>query len=386
MSTDNKYFIHLSLKNSDLSSKFSSIIKSLTDFKIFSSNDSQKPDLLIAEIEENEKNNINDILSRLNIYNVDDIFLTANNTDPTLLMQAMRYGVKEFISQPINETMVRQALARFIERKQTTLEKNDLKEGKIISVFGSKGGVGATTIAVNLAVAISTNNTNCSVTLVDMNTLFGEIPLFLELAPKFHWGEITKNIDRLDQAYLDNILTIHKSGLKILPSPAYLNGHIRPTPEAMTRILDMLKQMSDYIIVDGGQSTDDTSLKILKISDTLLLVTILSLPCLTNTNRLIKSFVDLGYVEKENIKVLVNRNVKRSEISLNDAEAAIKTKVFWAIPNDYVSTMTAINNGKTLVDIAPKAPITNSFLGLANSFSSPQNKMPKRKWSLFKRK
>jgi len=164
-----------------------------------------------------------------------------------------------------------------------------------------------------------------------------------------------------------------------------LNGHVRPTPEIMTRLLSLMKQMFDFVIVDGGQSTNDTSLKVLEISDTLLLITILSLPCLANTSKLLKSFTSLGYVRPENIKVVLNRRMKKGEISLEDAEAGIGNELYWAIPNDFGTTMEAINNGKPLLDIAPKARITKNIFGLASSLSTPKEEKPKKKWSLFKR-
>ena len=300
-------------------------------------------------------------------------------------MQAMRIGVKEFFSQPISEDEVRQSLERFKKRHQEPAMQPARKKGRIITVFGSKGGVGTTTVAVNLAVSLVQNNADCSVTLLDMNTLFGEIPLFLEMSPKFHWGEITKNVERLDNTFLSNILAKHQSGVQVLPSPAYLNGHVRPTPEIMTRLLILMKQMFDYVIVDGGQSTNDTSLKVLELSDTLLLITILSLPCLTNTSKLLKSFTGLGYVRPENIKVVLNRRIKKGEISLEDAQAGIGKELYWTIPNDFGTTMEAINNGKPLLDIAPKARITKNIFGLANSLAAPKEEKPKKKWSLFKR-
>jgi len=189
----------------------------------------------------------------------------------------------------------------------------------------------------------------------------------------------------LDNTFLSNILTNHQSGIQVLPSPAYLNGHVRPTPEIMTRLLSLMRQMFDHIIVDGGQSTDDTSLKILEMSDTLLLITILSLPCLSNTNKLLKSFTDLGYVGAENIKVVLNRNMKKGEISNKDAEAGIGRELYWTIPNDFGTTMTAINNGKPLLNIAPKALITKNIQDLANSLATPKEKVTKKKWSMFKR-
>jgi pilus assembly protein CpaE len=317
--------------------------------------------------------------------NTKEVFLTADSADTRILMQAMRIGVKEFFSQPIDSDEIVRALERFKARQLRTVAGLPRKNGKVICVLGSKGGVGTTTIAVNLAVAIAQNKDRNAVALLDMNTLFGEIPLFLEMAPKFHWGEITKNIDRLDKTFLANILSNHKSGIQVLPSPAYLNGHVRPTPEIMSQLLNLMRQTFDHIIIDAGQSTDDTSLKILELSNTLLLVTILSLPCLANTHKLLKSLTGFGYMQAENIKVVLNRNLKKGEISFKDAEAGIGRKLFWTIPNDFRVTMTAINNGKPLQEIAPNAQVTKSIRDLANSLSIAKKKAPKKKWRFFKR-
>ena len=86
-----------------------------------------------------------------------------------------------------------------------------------------------------------------------------------------------------------------------------------------------------------------------------------------------------------NIKVVLNRRMKKSEISLEDAEAGIGNELYWAIPNDFGTTMEAINNGKPLLDIAPKARITKNIFGLASSLSTSKEEKPKKKWSFFKR-
>jgi pilus assembly protein CpaE len=239
--------------------------------------------------------------------------------------------------------------------------------------------VGTTTVAVNLAVSLSQGQAKKQVALLDMNTLFGEIPLFLEMAPKFHWGEITKNIERLDGQFLMNTLTPHKTGVQVLPSPAYLNGHVRPTPETMSRLLSLMKQMFDYIVIDAGQSTDDTSIKVLEVSDMLMLITILSLPCLANTNKLLRSLTELGYVPKEKIRVVLNRYIKRGEISLSDAEAGIGKELFWVVPNDYDTSMSSINSGKPLLNVAPGAAITKSFVEMAKSLNDPEAGKTKKK-------
>ena len=385
MAADTQYLIKLAFNTLNLSKKFSQIINSTDGFPILAPDDPRKPDLLIVEIGDAVEKDMAHLQTLLHTGEANEIFLTSDCTDPGLLMQAMRIGVKEFFSQPINEDEVRQALERFKKRYQKSARQPARKQGRTITVFGSKGGVGTTTVAVNIAVSLVQNKADCSVILLDMNTLFGEIPLFLEMSPKFHWGEITKNIERLDDTFLSNILALHQSGVRILPSPAYLNGHVRPTPDMMTRLLSLMKQMFDYVIIDGGQSTNDTSLRVLELSDTLLLITILSLPCLTNTSKLLKSFTSLGYVRPENIKIVLNRKIKKGEISLEDAQAGIGKELYWTIPNDFGTTMEAINNGKPLLDIAPKARITKNIFDLANSLAVSQVEKPKKKWALFGR-
>jgi pilus assembly protein CpaE len=169
----------------------------------------------------------------------------------------------------------------------------------------------------------------------------------------------------------------------VLPSPAYLNGHVRPTPDIMSRLLALMKQMFDYIIIDAGQSTDDTSIKVLEISDILMLITILSLPCLANTNKLLRSLTEMGYVPKDKINIVLNRYIKKGEISLNDAEAGIGKELFWVVPNDYDTSMMAINSGKPLLNVAPGAAITKSFIEMAKSLNDPEAVKSKKKRALF---
>jgi pilus assembly protein CpaE len=385
MTHDKQFVVKLLLKSLNLDKKLGQLINSQPGFKVTGPEDVSLPDLLIIETGDTAEEDMQTIQTMISSGEVSEVFVTADAPQSALLMQAMRAGVKEFLSQPVDNEEVKQALERFRERQLSQSVQPSRKDGRIVSIFGSKGGVGTTTIAVNLAVALSKTEHRPSVALLDMNTLFGEIPLFLEMSPKFHWGEITKSIERLDDTFLSNILTHHRSGIQVLPSPAYLNGHVRPTPDTMQKLLNLMERMFDYVIVDTGQSTTDTALKVLEISDRLMLVTILSLPCLANTSKLLKSFTDLGYVRPERIEVLLNRHLKKGEISIKDAEAGIGKPLYWTIPNDYGATMAAINNGKPLLEIAPRAPISRSFARLANSIVSPRETDGKKKRRFFNR-
>ncbi|MGD8801342.1 MAG: AAA family ATPase [Desulfobacterales bacterium] len=377
--------IKLMLRSHQLRQQMDAILRSLGGFEVLQERDTRKPDLLFFELGPNAEKEMAMIESLLKANEVGAVFLTAEHAEPTVLMRAIRLGAREFFPQPIKVDEVKQALQTFKEQPKESTSKAEDKSGKIISVLGSKGGVGTTTVAVNLAMSLLQPKKGKSVVLVDMNTLFGEVPLFLEMSPKFHWGEITKNIDRLDNTFLANVLTQHQSGIHVLPSPAYLNGHVRPTPEIMSRLLGLMKRMFDYVLIDTGQSTNDTSLRVVELSDTLMLVTIQSLPCLANTNRLIKSFLDLGYAEDDRIKIILNRYTKNSDLSMKDAEAGIKRELFWVIPNDYSTTMSAINKGKPLAQIASRAAITKSFEELARALHPTESQPEERKWRIFKR-
>jgi pilus assembly protein CpaE len=379
--SEGKIQVKLTTAESHLTKKLSDLIRSTSPFEVLEGSDPSKAALLIFQLGQNTEEDLQQALIAIQNGVAEELFLISGTADPKILMQAMRAGVKEFFTQPLDASEIRAALERLKERHTKGAVRKGLKNGSIISVFGSKGGVGTTTVAVNLAVSLVQGQDKKQVALLDMNTLFGEIPLFLEMAPKFHWGEITKNIERLDGQFLMNTLTPHKTGVQVLPSPAYLNGHVRPTPETMGRLLGLMKQMFDYIIIDAGQSTDDTSIKVLEVSDMLMLITILSLPCLANTNKLLRSLTDLGYVPKEKIKVVLNRYIKRGEISLSDAEAGIGRELFWVVPNDYDTSMSAINSGKPLINVAPGAAITKSFIELAKSLNEPQEVKAKKKWA-----
>jgi pilus assembly protein CpaE len=385
MTTNKNTYVQLAIHSKDLVEHFQEIIENTERLQLLDADRANSAELLILELGETPERDFKQIELLLKNSKIREIFLTGENPDPKILMQAMRLGVKEFLPLPLNLNDVQTALERFLERTQSNPADPGMKNGKIISVCGSKGGVGTTTVAVNLSISYAHRKPPLSVALLDMNTLFGEIPLFLEISPKFHWGEITKNIERLDNTFLMNVLTRHSSGVHVLPSPAYLNGHHLPTPAIMQRLLGLMRQLFDVVIIDGGQTLNDAALKGMQLSDAVLLVSTLSLPCLSNTNKLLRSFTDLGYIKKERIKVILNRYLKKNEITLEDAETGIGQNVFGSIPNDYKTTMAAINSGKPLSQTAPQSPIAASFIELSQKLIPLEHQETKKRWSLFKR-
>ena len=384
MST-NGLWIRIEARHNETANWLERIICSIKGVKIQGSDDTRRANLLIYELGKDIQKEFLHIESLLHTREVDEIFLTSANTDRDVLMQAMRSGVKEFLSQPLDEAEVKEALERFKKRQ----EKSDsaivsIKPGHVINVVGSKGGVGTTTVAVNLATSLAAKKNVKAVALIDMNMLFGEIPLFLEIKPKHDLSALTNQMGRLDSTYLMSILSKSSTGVHVLPSPRHFNSNESLDPKIMDRILELMTRMFDFIVIDGGQPLNPVSLKLLAASDTVLLVSVLTLPCLTNTDKLLQSLLTLGYPVDKLIKVVINRYLKNSEIALNDAEEAINRKIFWTIPNDYRTTLSAINQGKPLSQIAQKASITKNFVELADRVLLGDNQEVKKWWSALK--
>jgi pilus assembly protein CpaE len=379
-----KFSVKIAVRNREIGRELERIALAAGGFRL--QDPKERADLLIFEPGEafEEEFARLETLSAANA--VGEVFVTAETHDTNLLLRAMRAGAKEFLAQPISEPEVKTALVAFKKRLAQASVAEPLHDGRIIHLIGAKGGVGTTTLAVNLALTLAERKDAGSVALVDLNTVFGEIPLFLSLKPAYHWGQIAQNVTRLDSTFLLNAMTKHASGVHILPSPAYLNGHPPATPEIMEHLLGAMQKTFDLIVVDGGQSLDGTALKVIELSDQVLLITLLSLPCLRNTNNLLKSLEGLGTIQKDRIRLVVNRYLKKSDITLKEAEENVRGEIFWDIPNDYKTTMSAINRGMPLHEIAPRAGITRNLEALADALVASSEKKPAKKgWRLFKR-
>jgi pilus assembly protein CpaE len=307
------------------------------------------------------------------------VFLTAASTDPDILLGALRVGAGGFFAQPVNKEEVRNALLKLKGQKDVIpAGKVPARKGRIINVFGGKGGVGTTTVAVNLATSLMEMDGVQTVCLVDINAPFGDLPLFLNIEPPiFDWMEVTKNINRLDATYLMSILHKHASGVYVLPSPTAPVDD-PSIPKVMDILMKLMRTMFDFIIVDSGQAMDETSRTILKLSDKVLLVTVLSLPSLINVKRLQSIFRKLGFPYEENVEVIVNRFNQKASVSMEGAEETLNKKIYFAIPNDYRITMSAINQGKPLSLVAYGAETTTKMRGLASIISGRDEKRRKR--------
>lgn len=379
-----KMKVRLQIQDQEIRLEFARIISSLGGFDIYASGESGIADLLILQlVGDRPEEGILQVQQAITSGTALNVFLTSKVIEQEILIEAIRAGVKEFFPQPLKTEDVKRALTKLMEKQpaKEAVKEAAKKQGTIINVIGSKGGIGTTTIAVNLATSLAGIDQGKSVALIDMNLHFGEIPMFLGIDSVFDWVEVAKNIYRLDSSYLLGVMSLDKTGVRVLPSPVHvLDAHL-VTSSVVDILLKQLKSMFDFIVIDSGQSLDEISKTVVRLSDSQLIVTLLSLPCLVNVKRLQETFRDLGYPPDESVKILVNRYQKHSSISLEQAEKSLKKTILWSIPNDFQATMSAINTGRPLSDVAPNAEISDSFKEMASHIAG--RKEVKKKKSLL---
>lgn len=374
----------LAIKTPEVLQSLQNIISSLDNFDLQDDPQATNVDVLILEIGSDPVTELETIRSLMKEGVVGNLFVTSAKTTSEILLPALRTGAKEFFQQPIIEKEVIEAFSQItdqLDQEQISIEAPN-KNGKIYSVLGSKGGVGTTTFAVNLATNIQELNSEKLVALIDMNRLVGEVPLFLDLETDVNWEEIGKNINRLDASYLKSAMAQHSSGLYVMPAPSKFENGANLPQDFLVQIIGAMQNFFDFIIVDTGMYMDEVSFKVFEKSEAVYLISTMSLPCIINVKRLKESMRMFSGVTNGKVRVIANRFEKKSQISLAEATNMIGGEITMTIPNDYGLTMTAINSGKSLAEVGKNSQIAKTYAKIASSIAGkPETK--KRRWKLF---
>ncbi len=293
------------------------------------------------------------------------VLVVSSSNDGNLILQALRSGAKEFLTQPVRIEDLLAALGRISQRRFGQGEKK-VRGSQVIAVAGSIGGVGATSLAVNLGCALARDEKK-SVALVDLDLCLGDADVFLDTIPDYTLVDVSQNVTRLDFTLLKRSLTRHSSGLYLLPRPVQLEDIALISPDDLQRVIGLMKATFTHLVLDLSKSYSAIDLMALEMATQILLVTQLDLPCLRNVVRLMMSFGQMeGIADK--VKIVVNRvGLDSGAITLKKAQETIGKDIFWQLPNDYRTMIEVRNNGVPLVEQAPKAPITHSIVALANA-------------------
>lgn len=296
------------------------------------------------------------------------VLVISSSTEGSLILQAMRNGAKEFLSLPLKLEDVLSALDRIRQTQSTRAGEGQVRSCQVFAVAGASGGVGCTSLAVNLACVLARSEQN-SVVVIDLDFALGDSDVWLDIIPDYTIQDVAENITRLDYSLLKRSLTRHDCGVFLLPRPVQLDDNLKITGEQIKRVIALLKSTFTHLIIDTSKSFGSLDMAALEVSDTVLLVTQLDLPCLRNVVRLMQYFEHSeGVTDK--IQIVVNRvGLEDTQISLNKALETIGREISWQIPNDYATMVEARNNGVPLVIQAPKAKLTRALEQLAQQLS-----------------
>ena len=300
------------------------------------------------------------------------MLVVSSSQEGSLILQAMRNGAKEFLSSPLNIEDFLAALERIQQTRFGRDGDGHVRSSQVITVGGVGGGVGCTSLAINLACILAQNEKN-SVAIIDLDMALGDADVWLDIIPDFTIQDVAENITRLDYSLLKRSLTKHSSGLFLLPRPVKLEDVSLITAEDFQRVIGLLKATFSHLILDLSKSYSRVDSVAMEMADDVLLVTQLDLPCLRNVVRLIMS---LGEIEgmKEKIKVVVNRTGNQhGQINIKKAQETMGAEIFAQLPNDFRVMVEMRNNGVPLIEQAPRAAITLAIEQLARSLSGQES-------------
>ena len=294
-------------------------------------------------------------------------FAMSQMLDANLLMEAMHYGVKEFIPLPIAE----EKFAAAIERVASMHGMG--KKAKLIHVVPTVGGCGATTVACNVAAALARN---AKAALLDLDVVRGGVASYFDTRPRYTIADVMESAEKVDKQLLDNALVVHqKSGLAILARPEQPEDALRLTQPGIARLINVLGRMFDYVVMDSLMSVDPTYSTVIHAADVNVVVLQLNVPSAKNAERYIGAMRRAG-VDRNKIMVVVNRYVKKGwDIEPEEVERILGHKLAWMIPNDFKNAIAAINYGEPVVLRAPRAEMSASLLGLADSLVTRADKL-----------
>src|SRR5580704_6387660 len=247
-----------------------------------------KPDIGLVSLDKDPEKAL-ELVAKLNEASQDcNILVTSSSTDGRLILRAMRAGAKEFLTQPVKLQELVDALGRIAERRFGRGETRN-RASTVIAVCGATGGVGTTSLAVNLGCVLAQDPKN-SVALVDLDLCLGDADVFLDTIPDYSLVDVAQNVTRLDFALLKRSLTKHSSGLFLLPRPVQMEDASLVSPVDLQRVLGLLKATFTHLVLDLSKSYSALDLVALQAANHILLVTQLDLPCLRNVVRLMMSF------------------------------------------------------------------------------------------------
>lgn len=302
------------------------------------------------------------------------IFVAGDMLQPQNIVMAMRSGAREYIERPTSTTALLEAFVRLTAAQRKS--KSNEQRGRVYTVVNAKGGNGATTIAVNTALALQATHGN--VALIDLAPL-GHAALHMNMRPSFSVMDAIRNLHRLDDSLLETFMVQHENGMHMLAGTT--TPFAEPSAGEFARLFDVLVSHYRCVVVDASSRLDTCTRVICDLSDLVMLVAHTDVASLWSAARVREYLSETGSGER--VRLVLNRFRKISGFSESDVETATATKLFWKIPNQFPAISSAIDRGIPVFQ-QNHSEIARSFVGLAAALSEAGGDPKPRSWSLFR--
>lgn len=321
--------------------------------------------LIFIDVSQDQDKALSIIKDLKNINKSAYIVALSARTSTETIIKVMRAGAKEFLNKPL----IQSEFTEVVNSLKSEIENSEpVDTCKIISTFSNKGGIGKTSIAVNLAVELAQLSKE-KVALIDLNLQLGDVSTFLDMNPPFAMDYIASNINSLNEEDLLKAMSKYKNtSLYVIADPLNIDNSKDITAEQITNLLTVLKKTFSYIVIDIGTNIDSKTIAALDSSDLILLIAIVNLPAIRSTQRCMELFNKLGY-SNDKIKLVLNRYMENEEIKTSDIEEVVKQKVYWKIPNNYLTMMSAINKGVPVNEINAESNVAVNYKDFASKVS-----------------
>jgi pilus assembly protein CpaE len=304
------------------------------------------------------------------------VIMMSVQNEPDYLRRSMMAGAREFLAKPFSLDELIESIRHVHQLAQANRRvvadagsmaasiPGRTKKAQVFSVFGLKGGIGRSTLASNLAVAIRNQHPEKEIALVDGNLLHGDLGVILNATDNKTIADIMRNFQTLDRDLVSDILVTHSSGIKILLAPPDAQTGEQVSGEHMRQVLQHLLTMFDYIVCDTRPSFDEVTLTLLDHSDRILLMLSLELTAIKGAKQYLELSDLLGY-DNDRVALVLNHSTIQSGIPVADVGASLKGEIVSKLPDDPVLVLRSINEGVPFVQSAPSSALSQEVGKLA---------------------
>jgi len=292
--------------------------------------------------------------------------------DAASVRRAMVSGARDYLIKPVKPEDLTRAIYGVMgqEERRRMRASGERQEapahGTVITVFGAKGGIGKTTISTNLATAL-VRATSSTVVLVDMDTRFGDVAIMMDVAVEQSIADLARRVGEMDRDTVRDYLVRHHSGVMILPAPLHPTEWRNVTAQQITKIINLLAESYDYVIVDTPGTFNEIVAATLESAGLILLVTSMDIASIKDT-ALALEMLQSADVSEDKVKLMINHSTAANTLREEDVERVLEYKVFWRIPHD-LNVATSTQLGQPVVITKPYARVSRSISDLAAALS-----------------